>query len=281
MSPVLSLIIPTYNCIRYLDETLGSVLSQLPDDFEVVIVDDGSSDGTQEELNRRREGFDDNIKVVLRRHEGPSSARNAGLDEASGEWAAFMDCDDCLMDDFFSKCRKVLEEPADLYIFSFERVDFIKGSGEGACSYENITPLVVEDRVYESTSDFADEYVRTRHLLVYSGCNKFYRKSLLDEHGIRFRAGLEFGEDRLFNYDYLQYTGRVVTTPVRMFRYMQRNPDSASKRSFPDYFNTIMMLHEAKMDCFLGLSEGTTEEEKKAFEEYDLKTEMERMADRR
>ena len=69
----------------------------------------------------------------------------------------------------------------------------------------------------------------------------------------------------------------MVTSSVRMFKYMQRNPDSASNRSFPGYYDTVMMLHRAKMECFLGLSKGTSDAEKKAFEEYDLSTEMKRM----
>ncbi|MDO5139379.1 MAG: hypothetical protein Q4D71_13095 [Oscillospiraceae bacterium] len=65
---------------------------------------------------------------------------------------------------------------------------------------------------------FADEYVRTRHLLVYSACNKLYRKEILDKNRIRFREGMSFGEDRLFNHGYLRYCRSVITSSVRMFR---------------------------------------------------------------
>lgn len=110
MKKRLSLIIPTYNCAEFLDETLGSVLPQLPDDCELIVVDDGYADETPDLLRK-----------------------------------------------------------------------------------------------------YAD-----RH------------------------QGLSFGEDRLFNYEYLRFCRSVITSSVRMFRYMQRNPESASKRSFPDYFNTII-----------------------------------------
>ena len=192
---------------------------------------------------------------------------------AEGQWACFMDCDDVLKERFFENAISLVNDETDLYIFSFERVDILPDE-------ELVSPLLLSDRVYETASDFADDYVRTRHLLVYSACNKLYRKSILDRYGIRFRDGLEFGEDRLFNYDYLKQCGRVCTSSVRMFRYMQRNPESASKRSYPDYFDTIMMLHRAKMDCFLELSEGTTMTEKRAFVGYDLSTEMGRLIDR-
>ena len=272
MEKRLSLIIPAYNCAKYLDETLMSVLSQLPDDCELIAVDDGSADETPDML-KRYAAQHAGLRIALKDNGGVSSARNTGLAMAEGEWIAFMDCDDILKEGFFEKALPLTDAAADLCVFSFERVELMG-------SDELVAPLMVADRTYDTVSDFADEYVRTRHLLVYSACNKFYRKEILDKNGIRFREGLSFGEDRLFNYDYLRCCGSVITSSVRMFRYMQRNPESASKRSFPDYFNTIMMLHNAKMDCFLGLSGGTTGTEKRAFAGYDLSTEMGRMIDR-
>ena len=272
---ILSFIIPAYNCAGFMEETIGSVISQLPENCELIVVDDGSSDETPQRLREYEERYE-RLRVSYAGHGGVSAARNAGLDMAEGEWVTFMDCDDCLKDGFFESSIPLLNADTDLYIFSFERVEFLQDSpGE-----ELVSPLMVADRVYETASDFADEYVRTRHLLVYSACNKFYRKSILDRYRIRFREDMSFGEDRLFNYDYLNHCGRIVTSSVRMFRYMQRNPESASKRSFPDYFDTIMMLHRAKTGCFLKLSGGTTGAEKRSFTGYDLSTEMGRMIDR-
>ena len=241
MKKRLSLIIPAFNCAGYLDETLTSVLPQLPDDCELIAVDDGSADGTPEMLKQYAAEYG-GLRIALRDHRGVSSARNTGLELAEGEWIAFMDCDDVLKAGFLEKALPLTDSSADLFVFSFERVELME---EGL-----VAPLMLADRTYHTASDFADEYVRTRHLLVYSACNKFYRKAILDEHAIRFREGLSFGEDRLFNYEYLKTCGSVITSSIRMFLYMQRSPDSASKRSFPNYFQTIMMLHDAKMDCF-------------------------------
>lgn len=275
---MLSLIIPTYNCIEYLDETLGSVFSQPADDVELILVDDGSNDGTVEKLRSMRSGSQDHVKILLCEHRGVSAARNTGIDAATGDMIAFMDCDDCLADDFFHNSRMVARQAADLYIFGFERVE-IRDAGEMGRS-ETVTPMLLEGRYYETASDFADHYIRSRQLLIYSACNKFYRRSLLDRHGIRFREGMEFGEDRMFNFDYLRICESILTSQVVMFRYMQRNPDSASKRLFPDYYDTIMKLHKAKTDCFTSLSKGTTHEEKADFIAYDLNIEMRRMKER-
>ena len=225
MKKRLSLIIPTYNCAEYLDETLMSVLSQLPEDCELIVVDDGSADGTAE-LLRKYEGRYDGLRITMKENGGVSSARNTGLDMAEGEWVAFIDCDDVLKDGFIEKAMTIPNDESDFVIFSFERVELLEGE-------ELVSPLMVADRQYSSISDFADAYVRTRHLQVYSACNKLYKKEIIDKNSIRFREGLSFGEDRLFNYSYLRCCHNVITSSVRMFRYMQRNPESASKRSYP------------------------------------------------
>ena len=175
--PLLSFIIPTYNCEAFLDETLGSVLDQLPDNCELIVADDGSEDSTPEMLAKYA-ASSENMRVTYCEHGGASSARNAGLDLARGEWIAFMDCDDCLKDGFFQKSLPLTEMDADLYVFSFERVDLFPPEYPEDEIEELVTPLMVSDKVYETVSDFADHYVRDRHLLVYSACNKFYIKDL-------------------------------------------------------------------------------------------------------
>ena len=96
--PFLSIIVPAYNCETYLDETLHSVLDQCGDGCEVLVVDDGSSDGTVCLLEKYR--CDSRVRIFLSPHQGVSAARNLGLDHALGEYVTFLDCDDCLRDGF-------------------------------------------------------------------------------------------------------------------------------------------------------------------------------------
>ena len=266
MKPLISIIVPTYNCIGYMDETIASVTDGMPADCELILSDDGSTDGTQDALTGMRKAAPDpRVKILLNRHGGVSAARNAGLAAARGTFIGFLDSDDLLCPGFLERSRRLLASGADLYLFGFERT----GPGDAP-------PALLEDRRYESASAFADHYIRDRHLLVYSACNKYYRKSLLDEHGIRFREGVSFGEDRLFNYDYLPHCGPVETSGLAMFRYMNRSPESASKRALTR--SEAMALHEAKMHCFLTLSSGTSEAEREAFIRYDIATETARLA---
>ena len=269
MEPILSIIIPTYNCEGFIHEGIESVLRQLSDDQELIIVDDGSTDGTVQKLQAYGDARKD-LKVIYEPHRGASAARNIGLDMATGTYVTFMDCDDCLRDDIIEKSRPLLDRKADLYIFGIERVP-LQGKSE---------LWTVRDHYYETASDFADEYIRTRQLLIYSNCNKFYRRSIIEEHRIRFREDLAFGEDRLFNYEYLAFCGSIMTSSLISLRYIQRSTQSMSSRYVPNYFDLVMMLHDKKMDCFLGLSRGTSLQERQDFEAYDLSSEIEKTIQR-
>ena len=162
---ILSIIIPAYNCEPYINECLNSILDYNPKGVEIVVVDDGSTDGTKSILSGY-ENIYDNLKILYCSHKGSSAARNIGLDNCSGEFVAFLDCDDTIRAGFIKEGIEQISKNADLYIFGIERL-YLSGEKE---------LWNVSDREYASVSDFADEYIRARKLLIYSNCNKFYRR---------------------------------------------------------------------------------------------------------
>ena len=259
----LSIIIPTYNCKQYLDECINSVILTMGASVELILVDDGSDDGTADKL--RSYSNTENLKIVFCDHKGASSARNSGLDAATGDYVAFVDCDDCLKDGFLEESMELMDKGADLYIFGIERIHL-----EGNSEYWTVT-----DKFYPSISDFADEYVRVRQLMIYSNCNKFYRRSIIEDNNIRFNETIVFGEDRLFNYAFLMHCGSVLTSSMIMLRYIQRNGVSMSTKYVPDFFRNVMFLHDEKIKCILSLSKGTTDAERNDFIAYDLAREVE------
>lgn len=263
MKKRLSIIVPTYTCEEYLQECVDSVLSQLPDDCELILADDGSEDATVAML-RDYAGRQSNLKTLFLAHGGASFARNAGLAAAEGEYVTFLDCDDCLQPGFLEQALGLLKRNADLLIFGIEWFP-LSGKRE---------KWTLRDRFFHQISDFADEYIRTRASLIYSNCNKFYRRSILNKLSLRFQTGVSFGEDRLFNYAYLQGCNTVLTSSLLMLQYIQRKEESMSTRHVPCYFSQAMMLHKAKTDCFLALSKGTTEEEQRHFIACDLAAEI-------
>lgn len=263
MERLITVIVPSYNCAGYIGECIESVLGQLPDACELIVVDDGSTDGTRDVL-ASYESATSNVKVLYREHKGASAARNAGLEAASGDYVAFLDCDDTMKPGFLAESRHLLEEGADLYIFGIERVPML-GNSEF---------WTVANARYPNASAFADAYIRNRNLLVYSNCNKFYRRAIIEDAGLRFDEDSDFGEDRLFNYAFIKQCGRIATSSSIMLTYLQRSVDSLSSRHVEGFYERVMSLHEAKVECFLGLSRESTEDEKADFRAYDLSREI-------
>ena len=260
---LLSIIVPTYNCRDYLEEGLGSILCQLPQDCELIVVDDGSDDGTAD-MVKAYDGRQENLVVRLCEHRGASGARNTGLDMARGAYVTFMDCDDCMIDGTVGMYCRHLKGEADLYIYGYVR-EYLSGE---------TTDLMPGDHFYDNLSDFADEIIHGYNKLIYSNCNKLYKKRIIDELSLRFEQKTGFGEDRLFNFTYLPVCKNVETHSVATFRYIERSKDSMSTRPVPDYMNLIKRLHEEKMNCYLSLSHGTTQEEKERYRTQDWEKEM-------
>ena len=265
----LSIIIPTYNCADFFEDSLNNMLSECPDSCQIILSDDGSSDGTVEIL-KSFEGKYNNLVIIYNDHRGVSATRNAGLLGASGEYIAFMDCDDCMHKDFLTKERLGFKEQADLYIFGIKRQS-LDGS---------IEDWTIEDKCYPDAAAFADDYVRRHKLLLYSVCNKFYKRALLDRLNLRFEEGMQFGEDRIFNFTYLEECGKIISSSDIMQDYIQRSEISLSSSAVPHYFDTIAKLHMAKMNCILSLSAGTSDEEKREYIAYDFIKEVTTAIDR-
>ena len=120
MNPLISVIVPCYNQAQYLDECLQSVLDQTYQNWECIIVNDGSPDHTEEVVKKWVEK-DSRFKYIYKENGGLSSARNAGIKEAKGEWIQFLDCDDILKIEKFEKSILINDANYyDLIITNFE-----------------------------------------------------------------------------------------------------------------------------------------------------------------
>ncbi len=138
--PAVSVIVPTYNCARFLAESLDSIFAQTERDVEVIVVDDGSTDDTPRVLD----GYAGRITVVEGAHGGLSSARNLGLARATGEWIAFHDADDVAVPDRLAWSRAFLrEQPA---------LDAVFGTGRRMQADDPARAGVVPPRYFATTA---------------------------------------------------------------------------------------------------------------------------------
>ena len=265
-----SIIIPTYNEENYIDECLSSILEEIKnsdtsnEQYEIIVVSDGASDEVVNKVTKYETLFA-NFKLLKMDHKGAGAARNFGLNAARGEYVAFVDADDRLSKGFLKVCNELLEKKKDLYIFGLKRIEDDK-----------IELWTVADKEYDTVHKFADEYIKHGHMLIYSNCNKLYKTKIIRDNNIQFDGEIHFGEDRLFNYEYLRHCNNVLTSSKIKHDYIKRNAISQSTKHYEKYFDIALRLHKEKMKCFLELSENVSEDEIKTFVAEDLIKEIEK-----
>lgn len=217
MMPKISIIIPCYNAENVIDETLACLERQTNRSFEVIFVNDGSVDNTQQKLEAFKAKGCVEAVVVSKPNGGVSSARNAGLAIARGEYVAFLDADDLIADCFTEiMLREIQTANADVVYCKLSR---------------DLSALAKSDTVSEGICENAEDAMR--RLLFQMGKYGFYcylyKASILREHEIRFDETCKYGEDREFIWKYIVNCTSFVSIDAILYGYRE-NPSSATKK---------------------------------------------------
>lgn len=186
----ISIIVPVYNKKPFLERCLKSIEEQYRRFDDVIIVDDGSNDGSRGIID----GFcnENGWRVFRQPNKGVSAARNLGLENAAGDYVTFLDADDVLMPDACISMRAAAESSGHANIIQFKQFR-CKSLDTLSCN-----PYGADTGFY----DFA--FIPKYWVMVW---NKIYDRSFLNEHKIRFREGMQFGEDSIFNAECILVNG--------------------------------------------------------------------------
>ena len=240
----ISVIIPVYNAADLLPRAVGSILMQEFDDFEVILVNDGSTDSSASVCDEMAEQ-DMRVRVIHKDNGGVSSARNAGLDAARGEFVMFVDADDAIHDGSLENmyCRK-----SDFVLAGFEKVMDHKVQ-------EKYSPS--RSASYNGTEEicaFFDKVLPARNTYILnSACFKLFRRSILVDNGIRFVEGLSFAEDKIFVMTFLQYVRYVSTVPSVVYSYFLRSGSLSSDMKSEAHAREVFKLLNAYAPVLKGL----------------------------
>lgn len=226
---MVSIIVPVYNCGEYLSKCVESVLAQTYTDFELILVDDGSFDGSSQLCDLWAES-DSRIQVIHQKNAGVSAARNAGMDAATGEMLTFIDADDY----YVPKTLETLLESlgnADMVMY-----DLITVWANGGRAADTI-PRLPESCMIEKK----DWYPALLAQMAGSACRCLYRRELVED--IRFPVGIKLSEDRLFN---LAAMGRAEKLNyLKKGLYMRTIREGSACFSYhPDYFENNLRAAE-------------------------------------
>ena len=214
----ISVIVPVYNVEKELPRCIESLLTQTYSNFELLLINDGSSDGSPEIMERYAEK-DLRIRTLHKKNGGVSSARNRGLEQAKGEYVCFVDADDVVASCYLEwLCRAIQESRLPLAIC--KQVDFEEKETDPFCDLPTEMPALKTHKIENYT--FWNENVCTRCV------RGMMRADLVRD--IRYDEQIAIGEDALFMVQALLRTKGYVCVPCALYAYYIR-PDSAIHQS--------------------------------------------------
>lgn len=238
--PKFSIIVPIYNIEKYIEKCVDSVLAQSFNDFELILVDDGSPDKCPrlcDEYAKR----DTRIKVIHKKNGGLSSARNAGLDIACGDYCWMVDGDDCICTDALEKIIPFADDQND--IINVGLVNF--EDGENADFSKNRVRFNFTGCADKKTISSLATKACTSRLLTFVWRN-LYRTEFLRKNNLRFEDGLSYAEDSAFNMGAFLLAEKIYFADIFVYAYCNRANSISKNRT--KTFDLSTLHHFSRYD---------------------------------
>lgn len=226
MKELVSVIVPIYNAESYMTACIESIRNQTYTNIEIILVDDGSSDGGPSICDTYKE-MDARIQVIHKNNGGVSSARNIGLKIAKGKYISFVDADDTISRQMIEKLVQTIEEnQVDLAVCGFSMVN---EAGEilQETAIRNLL-LSGEEALCHTFEDYDFQ------MAVW---NKLYIRSIIEENQIRFHEQITHGEDGLWLCTYLTKCNKVYWTGESYYKYLQVENSAMNKMQSSKQFD--------------------------------------------
>lgn len=217
----ISIIVPVYNVEKYLDKCLNSLINQTNQNFEAIIVNDGSTDGSEKIVKK----YDNNpmIKYFKKKNGGLSSARNYGIKKASGDYLLFLDGDDYLEKDAVDILLKQVEKNYDIIVFNIKSINEDK---------------VINDKSFNK--DIEDDF--NRYIVsAPSACNKLIKKEIFIKNNLEFKKGVYY-EDLELIPSLALYTKKIKFIDNKLYNYIVRNNSILNQSKFNPKIDDIFIV---------------------------------------
>lgn len=239
MKNLVSIIVPVYNAEKYLKKSIKSIISQTYKNIEIICIDDGSNDKSLEILHKFADE-DQRIRIIHKKNEGVSLARNTGLENAKGDFVLFVDSDDWIEKNL---CETLL------FYMEKKELDVVM------CSYirekggESQKKVIFDNDIIFLEKDVKEKLhqrmigIRGKELAHPENADalctvwgKLYRRKIIEDYGIRFYDIKEIGtyEDGLFNLSYFEHTKKAMFIKRYLYHYRKTNEESITHAYNPD-----------------------------------------------
>lgn len=238
----ISVIVPVYNAEKYLERCIHSVINQTYDNWELLLVDDGSQDQSGNICDKYSK-TDPRIIVIHQSNEGVSVARNNGIDAATGEYILFLDSDDWIENNTLYYISRKIDDTIDFFLFDYYEVT--ENGKYEKHFFKNRTEIVFnEDAQYSKElllTAFAGHYTEyaVNRPLIGGICGKVYQRSIIVKNAIKFTKGVSICEDMLFNICYCSLCEKIVYESIALYNYYI-NENSASHLMTAEKWDTFI-----------------------------------------
>lgn len=227
--PNISVIVPIYNNERHLKQCIESLTNQTLENIEIILVNDGSSDGSQM-ICESYEKMDSRIKLINQKNSGVSAARNRGMKIARGRYIAFSDSDDYYELDALKKLYCAAE---------LNKADWVIGA-TAKDVFGRLEVVSIDERVAVSKEERQRIIVNTtQNYMINQLWGKLYRLSIIKENNVYMRSEMSCGEDVEWICRFVSLTKVIASIAAITYHYVVRNAESLSQRFNPDYFANI------------------------------------------
>lgn len=231
-----SVILPVYNAEKYIKKCIESILNQSYKNIEIIVVNDGSVDNSKNIIDEYSK-IDKRIKKFHIDNSGPSFARNLGISSAEGEFIQFVDADDYIDKNMIKELINKMNDESDLVI----------------CGYRSLVSTGLELKTLNY--DFLDSgNLRKDNFLEVFGVlfrdyyisypwNKLYKADIIKENDIQFDNSIKWGEDLIFNIEYIKYCNFFSFIKRDLYIYNQNNDSSITSNYNKQYFENQLMMY--------------------------------------
>lgn len=227
--PTISIIVPAYNAEGTIESTITSILSQSFDDFELIIVNDGSNDST---LNICKKIKDNRIVIIDKENGGLSSARNTGIYASKGKYICFIDSDDIIDTNYLSLLySSLIETNSDLATCGMQ---LSTGNGTSTLNF-------YKNQCYKNIWEDNDFLIYFQQGLLNSACNKLYTTEIIKNNNLSFPKQT-LTEDIAFNIEYFKLSSSISTIKEPLYIYQLQNSQLTKKVS-EDMFTNYLKIH--------------------------------------
>lgn len=236
MKPKISIIVPIYNSEEYLAQLLKSILNQTFTKFEVILINDGSTDSTLE-IATAYQKLDSRIKVITQSNSGPSVARNKGITEALGEYILFIDSDDFVEETYVEKLYMMMNQ-SNIDLGCCGYVDSSKYGKVRLNHFWAGTPILEKNQFLSC---------------VFNGVGgvlwgKIFRRDYIVEYNLRMNPNIHMCEDLIFVLEYSKYIKQVGVINEYLYYYNRLNENSISSNISAQYLeNYILVIQQVDM----------------------------------